>query len=233
MQLRFLLLVALMLGSTGCGSSDSMAPAAGSSPVGGPCTADSSCLTGLTCSTGDPGGQCTRMCAADSDCGAGGSCSADEHKCYHACGGASDCTRAGYGCVGGVTGHMFCDSLPTTPDAGPGGDAGAGFMALPPCTNPTGYTAATAIAFGGTLGNVFSPNCVTVHAGATVTWTGSFVVHPLSAGNGGSAGNPVPATTAGTTVSATFPTAGFYPFYCMRHGSAAGAGMAGVVQVVP
>jgi plastocyanin len=72
----------------------------------------------------------------------------------------------------------------------------------------------------------YSPACVKVHMGSTVTWNGSFTNHPLTPDG---TGNPIPSTSAGTTpVTVTFPTAGSYGFHCQFHAS-----MLGAVFVVP
>jgi plastocyanin len=105
---------------------------------------------------------------------------------------------------------------------------------LAPCDNSSSYmTGSTTINFGGTLGNIYSPACLLVAKGATVTFTGSFTVHPLQASTRGTTGNPIPSTSSGTAATATFAAAGFFPFYCTVHGSDSGTGMAGVVQVTP
>jgi hypothetical protein len=44
------------------------------SPIGGACTSDAACETGLFCDTGDPGGQCLKKCSTTADCGSGGRC---------------------------------------------------------------------------------------------------------------------------------------------------------------
>jgi plastocyanin len=102
-----------------------------------------------------------------------------------------------------------------------------------PCLTLADYTTATAVSFGGAFGNTYSPRCITVRVGMAVTWNGSFIAHPMAAGTGGSPSSPIPSTTTGTTATAMFGTAGYYPFYCTAHGTAAGTGMAGVVRVIP
>lgn len=86
----------------------------------------------------------------------------------------------------------------------------------------------------GTTG--YTPRCLTVRAGQSVTFAMSFTTHPLNPGvpHGSIAGatspNPIEAQRAGTTYTVAFAGAGFYPFYCNVHGH---VGMAGVVRVVP
>lgn len=81
----------------------------------------------------------------------------------------------------------------------------------------------------------YSPNCVKIKVGATVTFTGDFGSHPLTAG-GSTGTSPIPASTSvaddGGAVGSlvvTFGTAGTYDFHCGIHGSQ----MFGGVLVVP
>ena len=86
----------------------------------------------------------------------------------------------------------------------------------------------------GTTG--YTPRCLVVRAGQSVTFSMSFTAHPLIPGvpHGPTAGaaspNLIEAQRAGTTYTVPFATAGYYPFYCNVHGH---VGMAGVVRVVP
>lgn len=86
----------------------------------------------------------------------------------------------------------------------------------------------------GTTG--YTPRCLVVRAGQSVTFSMSFTTHPLNPGvpHGSSAGatspNPIEAQRAGSSYTVAFTGAGFYPFYCNVHGH---VGMAGVVRVVP
>jgi plastocyanin len=116
-----------------------------------------------------------------------------------------------------------------------GGDmAMGGFMALAPCNSAADYkSGTTTITFGGAAGLAYSPQCLSVARGTTVTFSGSFSSHPLSASTRGTSGNPIPKTSTGTSATVTFNAAGFFPYFCTVHGSDSGAGMAGVVQVTP
>lgn len=82
----------------------------------------------------------------------------------------------------------------------------------------------------------YTPRCLTIAAGQSVTFSMDFTVHPLAAGiaHGSSVGasspNPIAAQTTGSMYSAQFATPGFYPFKCSTHQH---VGMAGVVRVVP
>ena len=79
-----------------------------------------------------------------------------------------------------------------------------------------------------------TPKCLRVHAGTKVSIQGS-AIHPMqgmAAVNG--VANPFIAATASQTLAAkTLTAAGFYGYFCTHHGTAAGAGMAGAIQVVP
>lgn len=81
----------------------------------------------------------------------------------------------------------------------------------------------------------YTPKCAKIKAGQSVTFSGDFSAHPLTAGTVSSgtatpqSGSPI---TNGTGTSATFafPTAGTFPYYCGVHFS---AGMTGAIYVVP
>lgn len=135
------------------------------------------------------------------------------------------------------------DSTPTdTPnDAGPTTNGCTAAMFV----DRTAPAAARTVGFGGAEGSgpfTYSPRCMTVAAGQTVTFTAgstsTFGVHPLSPGtadamgtqvDGGSPNTPIPRVTDGNMrmVTVTFPTAGTYPYFCEFHAP----GMAGVIQV--
>jgi hypothetical protein len=85
--------------------------------VGAACTANSNCMSGLSCETSDPGGQCTKSCSAATDCPIGAVCN-DEGACYKGCSSDSDCrTAEGYACVDAKTiagaATKVCDVAPT------------------------------------------------------------------------------------------------------------------------
>jgi plastocyanin len=81
----------------------------------------------------------------------------------------------------------------------------------------------------------YDPPCLSVRAGTTVTFTGApdaggFLVHPLVQACG-----PAPALAsgdAGTTASFVLTVPGIYGYYCLDHGSPAGASMSGAIEVV-
>ncbi len=127
-----------------------------------------------------------------------------------------------------------------TGGAGAGGSSGDAIPDFNGCTasayedlSASGAERTIAIAQAGL---VYSPKCLTVAVGQTVTWQGSLAAHPLAPGNAndaaaGSADNPIQATSTGQTVSFTFDAAGTYPYYCTFHSGGDGTGMAGVVHV--
>jgi plastocyanin len=117
---------------------------------------------------------------------------------------------------------------------GDGGDlssAGFIFQSLAPCFAASDYMTGSTISFGTQLGNNYSPRCLVIHAGQTVTFAGDFSSHPLHPSTRGTPGNPVQQVGGGSSTAVTFTTVGFFPFYCTQHGDDLGNGMAGVVQV--
>ena len=101
----------------------------------------------------------------------------------------------------------------------------------------TDFVDGTTVSFGGQDGSPlfgYSPPCLHVAPGATVTFSGDFSVHPLGPGTSpsdrtaGSPNNPIVETVSGTSLTVTFPTTGTYPYFCEMHYA---AGMAGVVRV--
>ena len=216
------------------------------------------CATGRPCSAGTciaddcPGGQfCAGVCRQtmfdNANCGgcgqqccAGNVCTAG--MCTPACApGMTACPGPMSSCRGGVCVNLVadvnnCGGCGVRCAAGEtcaSGSCRAGaFMALAPCSAAGDYQMATTVRFGGTLGSVYSPPCVTVRAGTSVTWEGSFAGHPLSPSTRGTAMNPITRVASGSSATVTFPRAGFYPFFCEFHGSDSGSGMAGVVQVI-
>lgn len=73
------------------------------------------------------------------------------------------------------------------------------------------------------VGLIYTPGCIRIAAGQTVTFRGDFLAHPLVggilAGGGGSPdpGSPITATSTGAEATFTFPAAGIYPYYCVTH----------------
>ena len=123
-------------------------------------------------------------------------------------------------------------AVPTALDAA--GDLGFPFQGLAPCLFASDYDhSATTVAFGGQLGTRFSPKCLTVAAGTTVTFSGAFDTHPLIPSIRGTPSSPIVTTTTGSIQAFTFAHPGFFPYYCGRHGDSSGGGMSGVVEVTP
>jgi len=85
-------------------------------------------------------------------------------------------------------------------------------------------------------GLTYTPPCMTIAAGQSVSFEGSLSAHPLAPGNAddnaaGSLDNPIAATSSGNSVEFTFETPGTYPYYCTLHSFGSGKGMAGAVHV--
>ena len=102
------------------------------------------------------------------------------------------------------------------------------------CTTYTDRTAAGAsreVSFGGGLGLSYSPKCIKIKKGQTITFKGSFAGHPLKASC--EEATAIPATNSGTTKTVTFNTPGYYSYYCTFHSSTSGSGMAGSIFVEP
>jgi len=122
----------------------------------------------------------------------------------------------------------------TTGSGGTGGSSG-NFMAVPPCNTEGDYMSGSTVTFPASATDVsYTPKCLKVTAGATVTFNGDFTLHPLepSTKRGTLTGNPITSTGTGTTKGFVFPTAGYYAYYCMTHGPSDGAaGMVGVIWV--
>jgi plastocyanin len=113
-------------------------------------------------------------------------------------------------------------------------DAASAFKGFDPCASESSYVSnTTQIAFGGALGLNYSPACLKVAAGATVTFSGDFATHPLtpSTSRTTAASNPIASTASGTTKSFTFVTPGFYGYFCLQHGTDEGVAMAGMIWV--
>lgn len=76
----------------------------------------------------------------------------------------------------------------------------------------------------------YSPRCLRIKLGQSVTFSGNFSGHPLAQACG-----PTRVVSATSGNSATFGFTeglGSYGFYCEMHGSSTGAGMTGAIEVV-
>jgi plastocyanin len=74
----------------------------------------------------------------------------------------------------------------------------------------------------------FTPNCVHIKVGQSVTWNVNMGPHPLGA-SGGNTPTPIQTTMTGTTVTFAFPNAGTFGFQCQNHPGT----MFGAVEVTP
>lgn len=122
------------------------------------------------------------------------------------------------------------DSGDASDDAGDGGDAG---VVVNDCTVFEDDTdpAATRVIQGppGSGPVQFTPSCMAVHAGQSVTFQqADFSNHPLMPQNGDTP-NPITFTSSGTTVTIAFPNAGTFGFVCEFHPSL----MFGAIEVTP
>ena len=133
--------------------------------------------------------------------------------------------------------------LPFAPQADAGGaidsagapDAGS-FLAVAPCPVEADYTTGTGTVAFGFLGMPagfsYDPKCLAIDAGGSVTFSGSFVAHPLypSARRGTRANNPIRGVSSGDSTVVVFPNPGFFAYFCGAHGAADdGSAMAGVI----
>jgi plastocyanin len=127
----------------------------------------------------------------------------------------------------GCGGDDTSDGATTT-----GGDAHLSGPQMNGCTDAD-LKSVTEIAFSGTT---YTPNCVKVAKGGTVTWKGDFVSHPLQGGASEGTGtpgtpdssSPIGSVTMGMEKAITFPASGTFGFYCTVHG---GVGMRGAILV--
>lgn len=88
----------------------------------------------------------------------------------------------------------------------------------------------------GAEGLKFTPPCLQIARGQTVTFEGSLTAHPIAPGTpddaaAGSPENPIEAVSTGRSVAFTFENAGTFPYYCELHAFGAGMGMAGAIHV--
>ncbi len=144
---------------------------------------------------------------------------------------ASVLVSAGLGACGGSgSGYSGTGSTGNTPP-----QSGSSGSSVNGCTS---YTDATADSASRTVTFTYpsySPKCLMIAAGQSVTFSGSFSSHPLTPGvapdSSGTASpnNPIPATSSGSSLTVSFPNPGTYPYYCALHFA---AGMTGVIQVM-
>jgi plastocyanin len=80
-------------------------------------------------------------------------------------------------------------------------------------------------------GQRYSPNCLRLHLGQSVTFVGDFGPHPLSQACGPV--NGLFSAGLGNSFTTTFTAGlGVYGYFCSEHGSSNGSGMAGAIEVV-
>lgn len=172
-------------------------------------------------------GGCNNVCAAGTFC--------YDNRCIDcaACGPESMC--CGNRCTHVRSDPRHCGGCGRPCPAGErclAGMCSGALAALAPCGAAADYVEGATVRFGGALGSAYAPRCLTVRAGGTVTWEGSFDDHPLAPSTRGAPASPIPRTASGGSFAVRFPTTGFYPYYCTRHGGDMGEGMAGVVRVI-
>jgi len=115
---------------------------------------------------------------------------------------------------------------------GTGGTGGTG-MCTAAFAGCSSYMDLTADAADRTIAFTFSkytPNCIRVKTGQTVTFSGNFAQHPLAQSCGP---DGVLFNSTGMSKSFTFQAAGDYGYYCTFHGNQLGQGMSGSISVVP
>jgi plastocyanin len=126
------------------------------------------------------------------------------------------------------------------PDAGnPAPDAGnpaanacaADFAGCTTFTDATGSGADRTILFGGATGTAYAPKCLRIKVGQAVTFSGAFGSHPLVQACGPA--SALASTSSGSSATFTLNEAGIVGYFCQFHGTAAGSGMAGAIEVVP
>jgi len=140
------------------------------------------------------------------------------------------------GCGGEDGGDAPSPNLPVPMEVPSGGQP----LALNGC-DPADYEDGSAedsdrVVQIGAEGLKFTPPCLRVAVGQTVTFEGSLTAHPIAPGNAddnaaGSPNNPILATSTGRSVAFTFESAGTFPYYCELHSFGAGMGMAGAIYV--
>jgi plastocyanin len=91
--------------------------------------------------------------------------------------------------------------------------------------NVTVSTASSSASVNATTGLQFEPASVTITAGGTVTWNFAGTAHNVTFDGAAPQGGNVP-TTANSSVSRTFATAGTYAYHCTIH-----SGMNGTITV--
>lgn len=120
-----------------------------------------------------------------------------------------------------VAGLSSCSSSSSGNDAG---------VTVNGCDTFTDATSGSATVNGptGATPAQYSPNCVHIKTGQTVTFALDFTDHPMQP-FGGDTPSPILETTSGTSVQFTFANAGTFGFQCEAHPGT----MHGAIQVTP
>ena len=140
---------------------------------------------------------------------------------------------------GGSTSDAGSDdaALDASDAACPPAFAGCGSDAAPPFFDQTAEDAGRVVTFQTTTTTPpryeYTPKCLRIKTGQTVTFTGDFYIHPLAPACGPSAAleNRTDAGISSSTFTLSAP--GAYGYYCLDHGNTQGASMSGVIDVVP
>jgi plastocyanin len=114
------------------------------------------------------------------------------------------------------------------PDASQGNQCAASFAGCNTYTDATAAGADRTISFTCCQ---YTPKCLKIASGQSVTFAGSFGSHPLHQACGPA--SEITSTSAGNSATFMLDVPGEYGFYCSVHGNPTGSGMAGSIQVVP
>jgi plastocyanin len=132
--------------------------------------------------------------------------------------------NAGTTGTGGAGGTVGTGGSGGTAGTGGAGGTTPGFMPVLPCTSESQYVTGTTVNFPTSATDFsYSPKCLKVQAGTTVTFSGDFGTHPLlpSTHRGAQTGSPITPVTSlpdgGTAKDFTFSTPGFYAYFCAEH----------------
>ncbi|MBI5546173.1 MAG: hypothetical protein HY901_19965 [Deltaproteobacteria bacterium] len=156
-----------------------------------------------------------------------------------ACGGSSDGSDAGSGTDASpsaadataatgldATAEPGLDASLEAADAGGNSGCAAAFAGCADYLDATGPSADRTVSFTCCQ---YTPKCLKIAVGQSVTFSGPFGFHPVKQACGST---PVIASTSsGSSASFVFGTPGEFGFFCPLHGSADGTGMAGSILV--
>ena len=80
----------------------------------------------------------------------------------------------------------------------------------------------TAVTINFPNGNfTYVPDCIVIHSGTQLTFSGSFLSHPLRGGTFPTVdpGSPIPSVSSGSTSTFSLDEPGIYGYFCDNHGS--------------